>query len=321
MERYEIETFLALAEELHFARTAERLRVSPGRVSQTVKALERRVGGPLFERTSRRVALTPVGRQLRDDLLPAYERMLRAVADAAAAYTDISDTVWVGFTAPWSGELLIRAGDTLSTRYPHCTVELLDVTYNAAIAALREKRVDLLVAEPPVEESDVVVGPVLFSERRALVVPAGHPLARRRTVSLEDLTVLPLVTASGVSKTFHEALFPSRTPDGKPIERGPTAGGWQGVLSLVGAGKGATVATVAAGRYYVRPDIAYVPIDGAAPIEYALMWRDGDLAPGLRVLIEIAAGLAPRAARTSCDCRGAGANRSRQCQRCSGPDQ
>ncbi|MCX0247906.1 LysR substrate-binding domain-containing protein, partial [Streptomyces drozdowiczii] len=61
----------------------------------------------------------------------------------------------------------------------------LDVTYNAAIAALREKRVDLLVAEPPVEESDVVVGPVLFSERRALVVPAGHPLARRRTVSLE----------------------------------------------------------------------------------------------------------------------------------------
>lgn len=128
VERYEIETFLALAEKLHFARTAERLRVSPGRVSQTVKALERRVGGPLFERTSRRVALTPVGRQLRDDLLPAYERVLRAVADAAAAYTDISDTVSVGFTAPWSGELLIRAGDALSARYPRCTVELLDVT-------------------------------------------------------------------------------------------------------------------------------------------------------------------------------------------------
>ncbi|MET7345564.1 LysR family transcriptional regulator [Streptomyces sp. NPDC087866] len=58
MERYEIETFLALAEELHFARTAERLQVSPGRVSQTVKALERRIGGALFERSSRHVALT-----------------------------------------------------------------------------------------------------------------------------------------------------------------------------------------------------------------------------------------------------------------------
>lgn len=262
--------------------------------------------------------MTPVGRQLRDDLLPAYERMLRAVADAAAAYADISGTVRVGFTAPWSGELLNRAGDALSGRYPCCAVELLDVTYNAAIAALREKRVDLLVAEPPVEECDVVVGPVLFSERRALVVPTGHPLARRRTVSLEDLAVLPLVTASGVSKTFHEALFPSRTPGGRPIEHGPTAGGWQGVLSLVGAGKGATVATVAAGRYHVRPDIAYIPIDGAEPIGYALMWRDGDLAPGLRALIDIAADLAPSIARASCDCQGAGA---RQCQRCSSADQ
>jgi DNA-binding transcriptional LysR family regulator len=52
VERYEIETFLTLAEELHFTRTAERLLVSRGRVSQTVKKLERRIGGALFERSS-----------------------------------------------------------------------------------------------------------------------------------------------------------------------------------------------------------------------------------------------------------------------------
>jgi Bacterial regulatory helix-turn-helix protein, lysR family len=60
----EIEVFLVLAEELHFGRTAERLRLPQPRVSRLVAALERRVGGTLFERTSRRVRLTPLGQQL-----------------------------------------------------------------------------------------------------------------------------------------------------------------------------------------------------------------------------------------------------------------
>ena len=63
MERREIEIFLTLADELHFGRTAERLLVSTARVSQTIKNLERRFGALLFERTSRRVTLTPVGRR------------------------------------------------------------------------------------------------------------------------------------------------------------------------------------------------------------------------------------------------------------------
>ncbi len=62
--RQELESFLVLAEELHFGRTAERLRVSTAQVSQTIRKLERRIGVPLFTSTSRRVELTPVGRQL-----------------------------------------------------------------------------------------------------------------------------------------------------------------------------------------------------------------------------------------------------------------
>ncbi|MFC4591246.1 LysR family transcriptional regulator [Sphaerisporangium corydalis] len=72
MERQEIEVFLVLAEELHFARTAERLRVSAATISQTIAKLERLFGAPLFHRTTRRVELTPLGRQLLDDLRPAH---------------------------------------------------------------------------------------------------------------------------------------------------------------------------------------------------------------------------------------------------------
>lgn len=84
MERREIEIFLTLAEELHFGRTAERLYVSGALVSRTVKKIERRVGAALFERTSRRVALTPVGQRLCDQLRPAYERVQAAVDQVVA---------------------------------------------------------------------------------------------------------------------------------------------------------------------------------------------------------------------------------------------
>ncbi|MCX5535644.1 LysR family transcriptional regulator [Streptomyces sp. NBC_00006] len=296
MERYEIEAFLALAEELHFARTAERLHVSPGRVSQTIKALERRVGGALFERSSRRVVLTPVGQQLRDDLLPAYQQIQRAIAHATAAYQDIRGVLRFGFTASWSGELALRAADAFSSRHSRCVVELQEVTYNAAIVALREKVVDLLVAELPVEEPGISVGPVLFREGRALVVPAVHPLAVQETVSLEDLALLPLVMGVGVSPTWRDEHFPRRTPAGRHIEHGPAGAGWQELLSLVGAGKGATVATNRAGHYYARPDIAYVPFDDAPPVEYALMWRDSDQTVGLKALVQTVLEFAARSA-------------------------
>ncbi|RFU87945.1 LysR family transcriptional regulator [Streptomyces triticagri] len=286
MERYEIETFLTLAEELHFARTAELLRVSPGRVSQTIKALERQIGGALFERSSRRVALTAVGRRFRDDLAPAHEGIQRAVATARAACAQISGVLRIGFTTPWMGDLLVRAGDVFATRHPGCAVELSNMTYGAAVAALRAKQVDLLIAEPPVEEPDVVIGPVLLSEPRALVVSTSHPLAERETVSSEDLALLPLVTAAEVSPAWRAEFYPSHTPGGRRVEHGPTARDWEGVLSLVGAGKGATVAAARAGTYHARPGIAYVPFDDAGPVDYALMWRNERRPAGLRAVIE-----------------------------------
>jgi DNA-binding transcriptional LysR family regulator len=85
MDTAEIEVFLVLAEELHFGRTAERLRLPQPRVSRLVAALERRAGGALFERTSRRVRLTPLGQQLASRLRPAYAQLTAALDEARAA--------------------------------------------------------------------------------------------------------------------------------------------------------------------------------------------------------------------------------------------
>ena len=72
MDTADIEIFLTLAEELHFGRTAERLHLAQSRVTRVIAALEGQAGGKLFDRTSRRVRLTPLGSRLRDQIRPAY---------------------------------------------------------------------------------------------------------------------------------------------------------------------------------------------------------------------------------------------------------
>ncbi|KIZ17011.1 LysR family transcriptional regulator [Streptomyces natalensis] len=292
MERYEIETFLALAEELHFTRTAERLLVSPGRVSQTIKKLERRIGGALFERSNRQVSLTPVGRQLHAELLPAYQQVQQAVANASAACRGLSGVLRVGFSASWCGDLIVQAAEGFHARHPQCTVEIQEVTFAAAFTALRGDGLDMLIKELPVDGPDVTAGPVLFSERRALVVPAFHQLAAQETISQEDLALLPLITPVGVSQSFLDAFYPRRTPGGRSVPRGPAAVAWQEMLSLVGAGKGGTAAAARAENYYGRPDVAYVPFDDAPLIDFAPMWLKGnesaELQAFVRVLLEFA---------------------------------
>ncbi|WP_205327333.1 LysR family transcriptional regulator [Glycomyces sp. YM15] len=85
MERDELECFLILAEELHFGRTAVRMRLSRARVSQLVQRLERRLGAPLFERTSRNVRLTELGAGFREEVEPHHRAIERALARTAAA--------------------------------------------------------------------------------------------------------------------------------------------------------------------------------------------------------------------------------------------
>ncbi|MEV4116638.1 LysR family transcriptional regulator [Nonomuraea sp. NPDC049695] len=287
MERHEIETFLVLAEELHFTRTAERLLISPGRVSQTIKKLERRFGGALFERSNRHVTLTPVGRQLHAELLPAYQQVQRAIANASAACQGLSGMLRVGFSALWCGDLIVRATEEMQARHPQCTVEIHRVTFAAAFTALRGDELDILVKELPVDGPDVIAGPVLFSERRALVVPASHQLAAQRTVSLEDLALLPLITPVGASQGFLDAHYPRRTPGGRPVPQGPAAFGWEEMLSLVGAGKGGTPVGAQAADYHARPDVTYISFDDAPPVGYAPMWRKGSESAKLQAFVEI----------------------------------
>jgi DNA-binding transcriptional LysR family regulator len=254
LERYELETFLTLAEELHFGRTAERTHVSTARVSQTIKRLERRVGAPLFIRTSRHVELTPIGHRLYDDLRPASELLAAGFERARRSARGITGTLRVGFVGAAGGQLLLEAAELLQTRRPGCEVLVREVQLVDALPWLLDGEVEVLLTCFPSERDDLVAGPPLVTEARILAVPSGHPFADRQSVSVDDLADATVL----------------RTP---PTEEDPSAGSFQEILTLVGAGRGLFPIGAHMRRYYVRPDVTYVPFRDAPPVHWRLLWR------------------------------------------------
>ncbi|MBP2190992.1 LysR family transcriptional regulator [Nocardia goodfellowii] len=272
MERYEIETFLTLAEELHFARTAERLRISPGRVSQTIKQLERRLGSSLFVRTSRQVTLTEVGQRFRDELLPGCRQIQRAIRNASDAARRVEGPVRVAFSGPWSGKLVVQAADAFRAQYPDCEVLIREMSLVDSYGPIRAGEVQVQLSEYPCDEPDMAVGPVLFSEPPALLVPAEHPLAQQDSASPEDFARAPLITFSGLSQSFRDLHYPHRTPLGAVVHHLPVKMHFPEALCFIGEGKGMTVVARAAQDYHTRHDVAYLPLTEAPPFEYALLW-------------------------------------------------
>ncbi|MFF8835627.1 LysR family transcriptional regulator [Streptomyces sp. NPDC015130] len=297
LERMELEAFLTLAEELHFGRTAERLRVTTSRISQTIRKLERRVGAQLFVRNSRSVTLTEVGERLRDDLLPAYEQIGLGLAQAIATARGvrIKGVVRVGWSGPWCGNLMVRAADLFRARYADCEVEIQEIQLCDPLGGMRAGTVDVQMTEFPVTEPDITTGRVLFREPRSLMVPADHPFASRESVSLEELagTVLVTLADARIPRYWMDRYFPRRTPAGRPIPQGPATTYWPEVLVHVAAGVGVSTVAARAEQYHTRPGMTFVPVHDASTIDYGLMWPTAGKNPLVEPFLEIIDELAP----------------------------
>ena len=222
MEIREIEAFLAVARELHFGRAADRLNISTPRVSQAVRALERRVGAPVFERTSRRVRLTPLGERLQAELRPAYDRMDQALREAGNGARP--DVLRVGIATSLPGEAptrLIRAFERL---HPRCAVVRSAHPNTEPVRWGEDWPVDVFIgwlpSDPAVlRDMGLRVGPVLVRDERAVLVAAGHPLARRTVVDAEELADQGLLYPSGLPERIADLWIPPATPGGVPLRR------------------------------------------------------------------------------------------------------
>jgi DNA-binding transcriptional LysR family regulator len=261
----QVNAFLVLCEELHFGRTAERLYLSQPRVSRLVSSFETEIGGSLFERTSRRVRLTPLGERLRDQLQPAYTAMQLAVQAARREAQEAAGLLRVGFTTTTEGPVFSRLIKEFRARQRDCEITLHEVDLFDPYSALRRGEIDVLCHYLHLDEPDLTTGPELARYDVVLAVARGHRLARSTAVGIEDVADEELPRLPSTFPLEISRFWLPRRPAGPQVRT------YKEILSLVAQGK-----IVWAGIDFVlgqdRDDLVTVPMRDMGPVRLGLIW-------------------------------------------------
>jgi DNA-binding transcriptional LysR family regulator len=257
-----------------------------------VRALESRLGVKVFDRTSRRVRLTPAGEGLKRGLAPALAAIDRALAGASELSRTVQGLLRVGFVLTTEGPALSRLIAAFQARYPACEVRLQEVETFDAYRALRRGDIDVLCNWLAVDQPDLAAGAAFAHYRRALAVAPTHRLAGRPSVFVEDLAdeetaLLP----RSVPPAVYDLLVPPRTPSGRVIRRTHPVATINEILSLVALGRIVHL-TSSAVPIFNRDDITLVPVSDLPPLPLGLVWCASRDNPRIRALNEIAAELA-----------------------------
>jgi DNA-binding transcriptional LysR family regulator len=288
VELREIRVFLTLADELHFGRTADRIGIVPSRVSQTIRTLETRLGAPLFERTSRRVALTPLGELLRAKIARSYETLMQGLAETHEVATGVTGLLRIGFTSSTEGPELNALIRSFQSRYPSCRVEFHEVATLEPYRALRAGQIDVLVNWLSVDEVDLTAGPVIAHHQRVLAVARSHRLAHAARVSLEQLADEQVAQPPlSFPAALCDAVLPQRTPSGRPIPRTQAVNSTHEILAHVASGR-IVHPTMAGLPLLQRDDIVLVPIDDLPSLPLGLIWTANKETAKIRALAETA---------------------------------
>lgn len=290
VELREIRTFLVLVEELHFGRTAERLLVTPSRVSQTIRTLEARVGGRLFERTSRSVRLTPIGEQLRATATQPYLGLQQAVRSTRDAVAAITGTLRIGmYTESLGGRHLVSIVRSFEASHPNANVVLASLGLQRNyLDVLRAGEIDMIATRLPISDADITVGPILTHEERVLLVAISDPLAKQESVTLDDFADRAVSDAPTLPREMMDALIPPVTPSGRRYRRqeNPSI---EDMLMSIATGKQVHPTVPSFLEHHAHPAITSVPIRDLSPSETALVWLTTNHAPKIAAFTHIAA--------------------------------
>ncbi|APC75456.1 MULTISPECIES: LysR family transcriptional regulator [Pseudomonas] len=177
MELRHLRYFIAVAEELHFGRAAERLGISQPPLSQQIQALEEDIGARLFERTNRRVELTDAGRLFLDESRQVLAQVDKAVLLARRAHLGELGELKIGFTssAPFTSTIPSSI-HAFRKAYPDVHLDLQEMSSRQVLKALLEESLQVGVIRP-LALPDAVHWVELFREPLVAVLRADHPLA------------------------------------------------------------------------------------------------------------------------------------------------
>ena len=195
MDLRQLRYFVALADELHFRRAAERLNITQAPLSVAIQTLERELGGQLFLRTQRRVALTDVGAAFRTHAIAILDRVDQTLSDVHERVTGHAGRMRIGFTA--AAALLPFFSQVVGAfrgRFPDVEVALRDMTSAGQIAALQDRTIDVGLMRSPAlpHHSDIAFTPLL-KDPLVVAMHEDNPLRRLSVLTIADLRDEPMI--------------------------------------------------------------------------------------------------------------------------------
>jgi DNA-binding transcriptional LysR family regulator len=291
----QVRCFVAVAEELHFGRAAERLAITQPPLSRQIQKLERVVGAQLLERDNRQVRLTEAGAAFLEDCYRLTNTLDQAVAHARRVEGGSAGTLHLGFTAVSAIGVLGPVLVQLSSDLPDVEVILHERVTGAQVEGVSRGEIDLGLARPPFDTS-VLSSRVVLREPLRAAVPVGHRLAEKQgALGPEDFDGLPVISYHPVQARYFHDLTVRYLVNGHPRIKQHVQQILTAVL-LVAAGEGVAFVPATAGMLGVA-GVVYKPIvdlagahpdsDPARPVELHAIWARGALSPLLRRVLHI----------------------------------
>ena len=276
METRELRYFVAVAEELHFGRAAQRLGMAQPPLSRAISQLERRLGVALLERTSRSVKLTEAGSVLlREgraalDAVDAASRRARRAGGARAGLVLVTK-------AGASGELLSKMLDAYAAEPDAADVEVILCGIGEQERMLRDGRADVALLHLPYDSTTGLDTEELSTESQIAILPAGHPLTTRPHVRMADVADLPGLPMP---------RWPRR--DGTyPPGAGPEVRDNVQLFQLIALGRASVILPESA-RALLRDDLAAVPVLDAPAVTTVIAWPPHSRSRAVAGLVRVA---------------------------------
>ncbi len=256
--------FLAVAEELHFGRAAERLHIAQPALSRQIASLENAIGALLFDRTRSHIHLTAAG----EALLPRARDILARVADAARVARRAAEgtvgVIQIGFVG--SSTFSILPSILGAFRASHAEVELVLHAMNTAElkGALIDRSIDVAFARPGIDDPEIV-NETVYREPLIVAMSESDPLAAQTHVRLADLAARPFILYPRHPRpSFADTILKICREEGFSPDVAQETMEIQTALSLVSVGAGVSLVPEATSEAQLH-GVAYRPILGSAP--------------------------------------------------------
>jgi DNA-binding transcriptional LysR family regulator len=275
--------FETLAAELNYRRAAELLYISQPALSSAISQLERLIDDRLFDRDTRSVALTALGREW----LPHVRAALREVDAALDAVEKLVDhaPVRIGYLIGTGADLLFQLLESNEEHELGIQVETVEYDFSDPTAGLADNAVDIALLRPPVELKNVEMA-LVSEESWVACLPRTHRFAARESIDISELLDDPIVVAPESAGRWRDYWLAADLRKDRPAVVAAVADTYESEVTHVARGTGISFTVSSSMRLYERPGVRFVPLTGRPTTHTALAWRPDRLSPSGRQVVQ-----------------------------------